>query len=110
MKNILITGISGYLAPYLCIELEKSIENGDELNVTGLYNSNKIKRKKINLLQCDLNDTARLKNIFKETKPGTVYHLASVTPTRIGNKPEGYVEHFNAGVTAEIAKLCSEYN
>jgi len=110
MKNILITGVSGYIAPYLCIEFAKEIKNGSEYHVTGLYNSHSIKGEHINLIQCDLNDTGKLKNIFNEIKPDVVYHLASVTPTRIGNKPEEYIHHFNREITAEIAKKCAEYN
>lgn len=110
MKNILITGVSGYIAPYLCIEFIKEIEKGAGYKLNGLYNSHSIEIEQMNLIQCDLNETLKLKYIFHEIKPAVVYHLASVTPTRIGNKPEEYIYHFNRDITAEIAKLCAEYN
>lgn len=109
MKNILITGVSGYAAPYLCREFEKMIKSGSDYIVTGLYNSHTIECQNVKLIQCDLNDNEKLKIIFNEVKPDIVYHLASVTPTRIGDKPEDYVYHFNRNITAEIAKLCNEY-
>src|SRR5437868_6166772 len=110
MKKILITGVSGYTAPYLCIEFSNLIKNGAVYRVTGLYNTHSINSENINLIQCDLNDTGKLRNIFNEIKPDVVYHLASVTPTRIGNNPAEYIEHFNRDVTAEISKLCTKYN
>ena len=110
MKNILITGVSGYIAPYLCVEFIKGIKKGGEYKLIGLYNSHSIEIEQMNLIQCDLNETLKLKYIFHEIKPAVVYHLASVTPTRIGNKPDDYIYHFNRDITADISKLCTEYD
>lgn len=104
MKKILVTGVSGYLGPYLCKELAKDKEN----SVTGLYNSNKISTGGIEVIQCDLANFNRLKEIFNSIKPDIVYHLASVTPTRITNQTDDYIEFFNSTVTAELSKLCSD--
>ena len=104
MKNILITGVSGYLAPYLC----KALLISGNSKLFGIYNSNKPELSGIELIQCDLTDTEKLTDIFSSIKPETVYHLASVTPTRIKDEDESYISRFNGGVTGEIAKLCSQ--
>ncbi len=111
MKKNLITGSSGYLAPYICIELGRLLKNENaDYNVMGLYNSHPVNYGSIDFKQCDLTDFKKLDKIFDEIKPDIVYHLASVTPTRIGNKPDDFVYFFNRDVTAEIAKLCSKYD
>lgn len=103
--NILITGASGYLGTYLCYELAES-----EHNVTAFYNKNPLQISGINFIQCDLTDFPQLTKIFNDLKPDVVYHLASVTPTRITIQPENYIELFNKGVTEQLAKLCGENN
>ncbi len=104
MKKILITGVSGYIAPYLCKAL---LLNGAG-NVTGVYNSNKPDISGVDLRKCDLADFGELKKLFNEVKPDLVYHLASVTPTRITTQKDDYISQFNSGVTGNIAKLCKQ--
>lgn len=105
MKKILITGISGYIAPYL----SKALLLTGWADITGVYNSNKPNIAGINLVKCDLAQNGELKKIFDEVKPDVVYHLASVTPTRITTQKDDYISFFNGGVTGEIAKLCTEF-
>ncbi len=104
MKNILITGVSGYIAPYLCKAL---LLNGG-FGVTGIYNSHKPNLPGVNLVKCDLTNNAELEKIFDEVQPEIVYHLASVTPTRITTQKDDYISYFNGEVTGNIAKLCSQ--
>ncbi|NOS84397.1 MAG: sugar nucleotide-binding protein [Ignavibacteria bacterium] len=106
MKKILITGISGYIAPYL----SKALLLTGEASIMGVYNSNKPNITGIDLIKCDLANNDELKQIFNEVKPDIVYHLASVTPTRITTQKEDYINYFNAEVTGNIAKLCSNIN
>ena len=106
MKKILITGISGYIAPYL----SKALLLTGGAHVTGVYNSHKPDISGIELLQCDLANIDEIEKIFYELKPDVVYHLASVTPTRITTQKDDYISYFNGGVTGEIAKLCSRFD
>lgn len=103
MKKILITGVSGYIAPYLY----KALLHNSNIIVTGVYNSHKPEIKGIELLRCDLADTNELENLFAQVKPDIVYHLASVTPTRITTQEDEYIKYFNCDITERIAKLCS---
>ncbi len=103
MKKILITGVSGYIAPYLC----KALLVNRGCNITGVYNSNKPNIEGVDLLQCDLGKNEELEKLFDTVKPDIVYHLASVTPTRITTEADDYIEYFNSKVTGNIANFCS---
>lgn len=104
MKKVLITGVSGYIAPYLCKAL---LINGNA-DVVGVFNSHIPDIKGINLIKCDLAEKAELEKLFNTVKPDIVYHLASVTPTRITTEEDDYIRYFNSEVTGNIAKLCTE--
>ncbi|MEO8514056.1 MAG: sugar nucleotide-binding protein [Ignavibacteria bacterium] len=101
--KILITGVSGYIAPYLCKALLVNSSN----NIYGVYNSNPPVIDGVDLVQCDLGNNDNLEKIFEDVKPDIVYHLASVTPTRITTEADVYIEYFNSKVTGNIAKLCA---
>jgi dTDP-4-dehydrorhamnose reductase len=106
MKQILLTGASGYIAPYLIEEFTKR----SDCKVTALYNSHPINIPEVEALQCDLSDFDILQKIFDRAKPDIVYHLASVTPTRIKDRDESYIEFFNSNVTRRIAELCNSHS
>ncbi len=104
MKRILITGVSGYIAPYL----SKALLFYGDAEVTGVYNSHPLEIEGVEMRRCNLSDLTALRQLFVSAKPDVVYHLASVTPTRITTEDDKFIENFNSGVTAEIAKLCNE--
>lgn len=104
MKRILITGVSGYIAPYL----SKALLFYGDAEVTGVYNSHPLEIEGVEMRRCNLSDLTALRQLFSSVKPDVVYHLASVTPTRITTEDDKFIENFNSGVTAEIAKLCNE--
>ncbi|MBZ0203430.1 MAG: SDR family oxidoreductase [Ignavibacteria bacterium] len=104
MSGIVITGVSGYLGPYLCRAL------AGKHDVYGIYNSHPVSFEGINIIKCNLTDFKELSEVFDRVKPDVVYHLASVTPTRITDESDGFVEFFNREVTAEIARLCAKHN
>ncbi|MBL8015922.1 MAG: sugar nucleotide-binding protein [Ignavibacteria bacterium] len=104
MKRILITGVSGYIAPYL----SKALVVYGDAEVTGVYNSHRLEIEGVEMRKCNLSDLTALRQLFVSAKPDVVYHLASVTPTRITTENDKFIENFNSGVTAEIAKLCNE--
>lgn len=104
MKKILITGVSGYIAPYLCKAL---LINGN-FEITGLYNSHTPDIEGVSLVKCNLADSAELEKLIHNFSPDVIYHLASVTPTRITDQTDDYISYFNGNVTAQIAKLSSE--
>ncbi len=104
MKTILITGVSGYIAPYLC----KALLFKGGCKLFGVYNSHKPGLDGVEHIQCDLANPEELNRVFEEVKPDIVYHLASVTPTRITTQKDDYISHFNGEVTAQVAMLCKQ--
>src|SRR3989344_7700655 len=81
MKNILITGISGFagsfLAEYLVSQNRGKI-SGTYLEETSLGNIENVKTK-VNLLKLNLTEEKKVFDIVKETKPDFIFHLAALT-------------------------------
>ena len=81
MKKILITGISGFagsfLAEYLVVNKKDSI-SGTYLLEKSLSNLNKIKHK-IDLINLDLMDNAKVFYLIDRLRPDLVFHLAALT-------------------------------
>jgi dTDP-4-dehydrorhamnose reductase len=103
--KVLITGVSGYVGSYLLKELA-----GKGNEIFGIYNSHPVSSKEAEFIKCSLTNFNGLTKIFNKIKPEVVYHLASVTPTRITNEPDGYIELFNNRVTEHLAKLSADNN
>ena len=79
-KNVLITGISGFLAPHIAEKLEalganiigtihdyKKISYGQ---ITGIY-------KKINIAQADINDLSKMKELVANYEIDYIFHCAA---------------------------------
>ena len=81
MKNILITGISGFagsfLSEYLVLQNKGRI-TGTYLEEQSLKNVEKIKTR-INLFKLNLTNEKKVLNIVKEVKPDFIFHLAALT-------------------------------
>lgn len=82
-KNVLITGISGFVGSYLADELLKK-----GANVYGLFRKradgtrpkNLVDRgvvEKVNLIEGDLTDITSLANALDESQPDVIFHLAA---------------------------------
>ena len=79
-KNVLVTGISGFLAPHIAEKLLKLGANVigsvrdhkkiDYVKITGLY-------EKITLAQADINDLARLEEIVANYEIDYIFHCAA---------------------------------
>jgi len=82
-KNILITGISGFVGPYLAEELLKREANVFGLTrrrADGVRAKNLIDRgiaENIHILEGDLTDITSLANALDESQPDIIFHLAS---------------------------------
>jgi dTDP-4-dehydrorhamnose reductase len=106
MEKILITGATGYVGAYLC----RKLSSRNTSDVTALYKSIPGTFPNIKYEKCDMANLEKLTKTFDTFKPDIVYHLASVTPTRIGKKGNDYIEYFNHYITGHVAKLCEENN
>ncbi len=106
-KNILVTGASGYVGPYVISELVKKQKEIFDVNIFAVYNTQRVAPDGITPLKCDISRSGDVEKLFTEICPTTVMHLASGTPTRISGKPDDYIKKINIGATEHIAKLCA---
>ena len=115
MKNILVTGVTGFIGSHTSVEL---LENGYEvIGIDNLCNSEidvldnitKITGKSIKFYQGDLLDSEILKKIFDENKIDCVIHFAAFKA--VGEsvlKPIEYY-HNNLGGTLELLNVMKQY-
>lgn len=115
MKNILVTGITGFIGSHTTVELIKEgyevigIDNLCNSDLDVLDNIEKIIGKKIKFYENDLLDPSALTKIFKENKIDGVIHFAAFKA--VGEsvlKPIKYY-HNNIGGTLELLKVMREH-
>jgi len=76
-KKCLITGIGGSGASYLA---EYLLDVEPNLKIIGLARRNKVPTnlsKNVKIIQCNMNNFIKLKNIIKKNKPDLIYNFAS---------------------------------
>lgn len=82
MKQILITGITGFVGEYLAeylLSIEKdSAIHGTYHSESGLARIGDLK-KRLTLHQVDLNDAAKVVSLIQSIKPQEIYHLAALS-------------------------------
>ncbi len=84
MKKALITGISGFVGPYLAKELKKH-----KYDVFGLDRTGGLITDKIKIEKCDLLDKENVFEVINEIKPDFVFHLAGFSSVKDSwDKPE----------------------
>ncbi len=87
--RILVTGMTGFIGSHLAeFLLKKELEVfGTVWDKTELKNVEKIKDK-VRILECDIRDGERVKEIIEEVKPDRIFHLAAQSfPTVSWDEP-----------------------
>lgn len=110
MKNVLITGVNGFIGSWLAeYLLEKKIfVAGTVLNKKNLAYIEQIKDK-LEIITCDVRDKNKVKRIIKKLSPDLIFHLAAQSfPTVSWLKP---IETFETNVcgTTNILESVKEY-
>jgi dTDP-4-dehydrorhamnose reductase len=103
MKNLLITGASGFLGWNLC-QLAK-----EKWNVYGTYFSKAVEIPGVTLVKADLKDFQEIKRLYSDTQPAAVIHTAAQSnPNSCQTYPN---ESYPINVTASwnIAGLSADY-
>jgi len=101
MKNILITGASGFVGGFLAEELLKSPEN----NIFGTYLVDESREKslvkdKITFIKTDMMDRAQIDHLLEQSKPDYIYHLAAAAS--VGASFSDPIGTFHSNIDAEI--------
>ena len=102
MKNILVTGSSGYIGSGFKKYLEKS--NFDELN---LHTLNRSGKSDYNL---DLNDKDKLSEILFKIKPNYILHLAAFVNPKMNEENHEKSKNDNFLATKNLVDSIRDYN
>jgi GDP-4-dehydro-6-deoxy-D-mannose reductase len=87
--KVLITGATGFIGSHLA---EFLLEKGDDVHGT-VWDKNELKnvesiKDKINILECDIRNEARVAEIIEDIKPNKIFHLAAQSfPTVSWDEP-----------------------
>ncbi|BAK80844.1 UDP-glucose 4-epimerase GalE [Candidatus Arthromitus sp. SFB-rat-Yit] len=116
MKNILVTGATGFIGSHTSVEL---LENGyNVIGIDNLYNSykdvllkiEKITKKSIKFYEGDILDYTLLKKIFKENRIDCVIHFAALKA--VGESVEKPMEYYynNVSGTLNVLNCMKEFD
>lgn len=83
MKEILITGCSGFLGKHL----SKFLLDKDCI-ISGITEISSFKSKAIKVYHCDIRDREGIAEILKKEKPSTIFHLAAIASVGFSWKNE----------------------
>jgi dTDP-4-dehydrorhamnose reductase len=105
MKKLLITGASGFLGWHLC-----QVAKTEKWEIYGTYATHFLEIPDVKILQVDLTDFQKLKEIFHQIKPDAVIHTAAQSqPNYCQLHPQSSYT-INVTASCNIAGLCADHN
>jgi dTDP-4-dehydrorhamnose reductase len=103
MKKVLITGVSGFLGEMLLQTAPT------QTALWGIYHTNNVKAKNVNLISLDLTDFRSLERFIHQIKPDAIIHAAALSkPNACQVQPELSFT-INVQVSEYLAALAAEY-
>ena len=106
MKNVIITGASGFIGTALCRQLPSDGNTIIGVDITKGHD------KSTNIVweQADLTDSGSVSVICERFFPHVIIHCAAIAHQKIGTADSATYMRVNREVTENIAKAASEYN
>ena len=104
MKNILITGGSGFLGGYLVKSAHTSFK------VFTTYFQNKPEYANASWVELDLSNKAEIEKIIKEIKPEVIIHNAALTNADFCEDNKESTKIINIEASEQLSKLGNKYN
>jgi len=107
-KRVLVTGISGFIAPRLASQL---VERGYEVWGLSRYVAGRSMYRedhRISRFFADLNDHRKIQIIINALKPDTVFHLAAMSPVSYSYENPVDVNRTNYLATVNLAEACRQ--
>ena len=102
MKNLLITGASGFLGWNVCHAAK------NDWNVVGTYFSHEIKIPGCSLIRIDLTEYNELRKMFETIEIDAAIHTAAMSQPNLCQKNPKESEKINVGISQNLCNLCSE--
>ena len=114
IKNVLITGGTGFLGSHL---VKKVLETAEQVVVPTLnirkdkpLNHHKINNKKLLLIEGDITNSKFIDQLFNEYEFDTVFHLAAISEVRKCQPNPKLTFDVNIKSTINILEACRKYN
>ena len=102
MKQLLITGSSGFLGWNICGEAK------EEWDIFGTVFSHPVEIDGVNIIQTNLTNFKELKRLFKEIRPDAVIHTAAAAFSNYCQENPSESKHINIEASVNLAGLCAD--
>ena len=104
-QRLLITGASGFLGGMIC--KNAFLYPGEKY---AILHQNSLDIPKIKVVQCDISNPERLREIFENISPSVVIHAAALAQTGICEQNQDLSYALNVKASMYIANLCQEFS
>ncbi|MEP9412083.1 MAG: NAD(P)-dependent oxidoreductase [Candidatus Brocadia sp.] len=105
MKNLLVTGASGFLGWNIC----QAVAVKNEWKVFGTVFSHRVEIAGVNIVKIDLTAFEVLKKLFHEIRPDAVIHTAANSDPNFCQTHQTESQKINVDAAVNIAALCADY-
>lgn len=105
MKNLLVTGASGFLGWNIC----QAVAVKNEWKVFGTVFSRRVEIAGVNIVKIDLTAFEALKKLFHEIRPDAVIHTAANSDPNFCQTHQAESQKINVDAAVNIAALCADY-
>lgn len=111
MKNLLITGCSGFLAPFLIDALmDAGAGPGNDITISGFTEVPGFKSSKIKVYNIDIRDRGKVFDVVETVKPDVVFHLAAVSNVGFSWKHQELTYQINFIGSSNLLEALAEFS